>query len=96
MISIQILIRYAFILFYSNHRDNIFVYFVGHGTSGILAFPENYLYADELNNALQSLYSDHKFNSVRFLSYIHIKIDFFKRECLSFNFYNFIFRCSYT
>ncbi|XP_060880639.1 legumain-like isoform X2 [Metopolophium dirhodum] len=48
----------------SNHRDNIFVYFVGHGTSGILAFPENYLYADELNNALQSMYSDHKFNSM--------------------------------
>ncbi|XP_022183096.1 legumain-like isoform X2 [Myzus persicae] len=48
----------------SNHRDNIFVYFVGHGTSGILAFPENYLYADELNNALQSMYSDHKFNGM--------------------------------
>jgi len=75
MISIQILISYAFILFYSNHRDTIFVYFVGHGTSGILAFPENYLYADELNNALQSMYSDHQFNSVKFLSYIHLKID---------------------
>lgn len=42
------------------------MYFVGHGTTGILAFPENYLYADELNNALQSMYSDHKFNNVRF------------------------------
>jgi len=58
--------NYVFILFYSKRRDNIFVYFVGHGTSGILAFPDNYLYADELNNALQSMYSDRKFNNVRF------------------------------
>jgi len=42
------------------------VYFVGHGTTGILAFPENYLYADELNNTLQSMYSDRKFYSVWF------------------------------
>ncbi|XP_025198389.1 vacuolar-processing enzyme-like isoform X2 [Melanaphis sacchari] len=48
----------------SKHRDNIFVYFVGHGTTGILAFPETYLYADELNNALQSMYIDHKFYSM--------------------------------
>ncbi|CAH1731597.1 unnamed protein product [Aphis gossypii] len=48
----------------SKHRDNIFVYFVGHGTTGILAFPENYLYADELNNALQSMYSNRKFSSM--------------------------------
>jgi len=90
MISIHILISYAFILFYSNHRDNIFVYFVGHGTSGILAFPENYLYADELNNALQSMYSDHKFNSVRYLSYSHLKINIKNGICkfqfLQFNF----------
>lgn len=42
------------------------MYFVGHGTTGILAFPENYLYADELNNTLQSMYSDRKFYSVWF------------------------------
>ncbi|XP_026820050.1 legumain-like isoform X1 [Rhopalosiphum maidis] len=48
----------------SKHRDNIFVYFVGHGTTGILAFPENYLYADELNNTLQSMYSNRKFYSM--------------------------------
>lgn len=54
----------AFILFCSKRRDNIFVNFVGHGTSGILAFPDNYLYADQLNNILQSMYMNQKFNKV--------------------------------
>lgn len=40
--------------------------FVGHGTSGILGFPENYLYADELNIALKSMFNDRKFKNVRF------------------------------
>jgi len=57
---------YLYYSIYSKHRDNIFVYFVGHGTTGILAFPENYLFADELNNALESMYSNRKFSSVRF------------------------------
>lgn len=53
-----------YILFYSKRKDNIFVNFVGHGTSGILAFPDVYLYADELNITLQSMYDNNKFENV--------------------------------
>jgi len=39
------------------------VNFVGHGTTGILGFPDSYLYADELNNVLQTEIKN-KFNKV--------------------------------
>lgn len=51
-------------LFCSNYRDNIFVNFVGHGSSGIIAFTDDYLYADELNSALQYMFDKRKFNKV--------------------------------
>jgi len=40
------------------------VNFVGHGASGILAFPDLYLYADELNIALQWMYDKNTFKKV--------------------------------
>uniref|UniRef100_A0A2S2QIZ0 legumain n=1 Tax=Sipha flava TaxID=143950 RepID=A0A2S2QIZ0_9HEMI len=52
----------------SKERDNIFVNFVGHGSSGILAFPKDYLYADELNITLNSMYKSGKFH--RMLLYV--------------------------
>lgn len=55
---------YVYIMLYSKQRDNIFVNFVGHGSSGILAFPEDYLYADELNIALSSMFISGKFHRV--------------------------------
>ncbi|XP_060858673.1 legumain-like [Metopolophium dirhodum] len=35
--------------------DRIFINFVDHGTTGILGFPEDYLYADELNDAFNTM-----------------------------------------
>ncbi|KAL4100790.1 hypothetical protein QTP88_020819 [Uroleucon formosanum] len=35
--------------------DRIFINFVDHGTTGILCFPDEYLYADELNNAFNTM-----------------------------------------
>lgn len=49
---------------YSNRWDNIFVNFVGHGASGLLSFPENYLYADELHVMLELMIKKKKFNKV--------------------------------
>ncbi|VVC45938.1 Peptidase C13, legumain [Cinara cedri] len=48
----------------SDRSDNIFVNFVGHGTSGMLSFPSGHLYADELNNAFLSMYSNRTFNNM--------------------------------
>ncbi|KAF0761211.1 legumain-like [Aphis craccivora] len=36
-------------------HDRIFINFVDHGTTGILGFPNDYLYADELNDAFNSM-----------------------------------------
>jgi legumain len=63
---VNIVSGYMYIMLYSKERDNIFVNFVGHGSSGILAFPEDYLYADELNITLNSMYKSGKFHRVRF------------------------------
>ncbi|XP_008181646.2 legumain isoform X1 [Acyrthosiphon pisum] len=35
--------------------DRIFINYVDHGTTGILGFPDEYLYADELNDAFQTM-----------------------------------------
>ncbi|CAH1731446.1 unnamed protein product [Aphis gossypii] len=39
----------------SGKNDKIFINFVDHGTTGILGFPDDYLYADELNDAFISM-----------------------------------------
>ena len=36
----------------STANDNVFMYFSDHGDDNIIAFPSKYLYADELNDAL--------------------------------------------
>lgn len=37
----------------STKEDNVFIYFSDHGADNLIAFPSKYLYADELNSALQ-------------------------------------------
>ena len=39
----------------STENDNIFVFFSGHGSDNLIAFPSKYLYADELNDALMTM-----------------------------------------
>lgn len=46
-------------------EDRIFVYFTDHGASGLVAFPNGeYLYADQLNNTIKSMYKDKKYGEM--------------------------------
>ncbi|XP_025192744.1 legumain-like [Melanaphis sacchari] len=38
-------------------KDKVFINFVDHGTTGLLGFPDDYLYADQLNDALKTMYA---------------------------------------
>ncbi|KAF0758289.1 legumain-like [Aphis craccivora] len=44
----------------SGRHDKIFINFVDHGSTGILGFPDDFLYADELNDAFDSIYGNYK------------------------------------
>ena len=46
----------------SNASDNVFLYFADHGGPGILGFPHEYLYASDLQAALNTMYSNKMFN----------------------------------
>jgi len=37
----------------STKQDNVYIYFSDHGDSNLIVFPDQYLYADELNDALK-------------------------------------------
>ncbi|XP_027844283.2 legumain-like [Aphis gossypii] len=45
-------------------NDKIFINFVDHGTTGILVFPEDYLYADQLNDALKTMHATASYKMV--------------------------------
>ena len=40
----------------SSKEDNVFIYFSDHGSTNLIAFPEKYLYADELKDAFKVMY----------------------------------------
>jgi len=42
----------------STAQDNVFVYFADHGAAGLIAFPSEYLYADDLINALTYMHDN--------------------------------------
>lgn len=44
--------------------DNIFVYFSDHGGTGLIAFPNEYLYAHELINTLEYMYQNNKYKNM--------------------------------
>ncbi|CAG2163982.1 unnamed protein product [Oppiella nova] len=50
----------------SGPKDNIFVYFAGDGQPGVLSFPNDYLYADDLNNMLNKMNQETKFAKLVF------------------------------
>jgi len=39
----------------STTEDNVFLAFFDHGASGLIAFPSEYLYANDLLNALEAM-----------------------------------------
>jgi legumain len=51
----------------SGSNDHVFVYYADHGAEGLVAFPTgDYLYADDLNSALQKMYDNNKFAKLVF------------------------------
>jgi legumain len=50
----------------STENDNVFVYFSDHGATGLIAFPEGELYADDLVKTLTSMSKAKKFNQLVF------------------------------
>ena len=41
----------------TTEEDNVFIYFTDHGSVGLLAFPEEYLYAEDLMTALNTMHN---------------------------------------
>ncbi|XP_050527223.1 legumain-like isoform X2 [Daktulosphaira vitifoliae] len=50
----------------SGPRDNIFINIVDHGSAGLLAFPNDLLYADKLINALKYMYAKRNYHKIVF------------------------------
>ena len=50
----------------STANDNVFMYFSDHGDDNIIAFPSKYLYADELNDALNVMHEKHMYKELVF------------------------------
>jgi legumain len=50
---------------YSGPKDHVFVNFVDHGAPGLLAFPSDELYADDLIKALRKMAVNRQFAKVR-------------------------------
>lgn len=50
----------------STQNDHVFVYYSDHGGDNIIAFPNEYLYADELNNALKTMHSKNMYSKLVF------------------------------
>jgi len=48
----------------SNGEDNIFIYFADHGASGLIAFPDEYLYANDFIKVLELMSENKKFNQM--------------------------------
>ncbi|XP_060847426.1 legumain-like [Rhopalosiphum padi] len=45
-------------------NDSVFINFVDHGTTGILGFPDDYLYADQLNEAFKTMFASASYKMV--------------------------------
>lgn len=50
----------------SKEGDNVFIYFSDHGSTGFIAFPSEYLYADKLNKALVNMHNNKMYNKLVF------------------------------
>jgi legumain len=50
----------------STSTDNVYIYFSDHGSDNLIAFPSKYLYADELNDALNTMYQKKMYKELVF------------------------------
>lgn len=46
----------------STSQDNVFVYMTDHGAEGLFAFPDSYLYADQLNDTITYMYENQMYD----------------------------------
>jgi len=50
----------------SKQSDNVFIYFSDHGATGLIAFPNEELYADKLNSALANMHASKMYSKLVF------------------------------
>jgi len=50
----------------SNSKSKVFVAFFDHGAPGLIAFPHKYLYADDLNKAINTMHSNNMYEKLVF------------------------------
>ena len=50
----------------STGADNVYIYFSDHGSDNLIAFPSKYLYADELNEALNTMHEKNMYSELVF------------------------------
>ena len=50
----------------TTEEDNIFIYFTDHGSVGLIAFPDEYLYAEDLMTALNTMYDKKMYHHLVF------------------------------
>jgi len=50
----------------SDANSKVFIFFSDHGAPGLIAFPNSYLYADDLNNAINYMYDNQMYNQLVF------------------------------
>jgi len=48
----------------STAEDNIFVFFSDHGATGLIAFPNEYLYADDLNKTITAMHDNNQYKQM--------------------------------
>ena len=58
----------------STKDDKVFLYFADHGASGLIAFPSQYLYADQLLKAFAAIEGKYE----KFVFYLEVKIKLFR------------------
>lgn len=50
----------------STENDNVYIYFSDHGSDNLISFPSKYLYSDELNSALLTMYEKRMYKELVF------------------------------
>jgi len=50
----------------TNENSKVFVFFTDHGAPGLIAFPSEYLYADQLNKTFEHMYQNKLYSELVF------------------------------
>jgi legumain len=50
----------------TTEEDNVFIYFTDHGSTDLIAFPDDYLYSDDLKTALETMHEKKMYKKLTF------------------------------